>query len=70
MRKPDPERIYLARRAAVFHRLVDKQRLYELDAEHWIATLGAGGNVAGLERHSGAFWEEGQVWIGDGRRRR
>ena len=34
MRKPDPERIYHARRAAHFRRLADVRRLDELDAEH------------------------------------
>ena len=70
MRKPDPERIYLARRDAIFHRLVDEQRLDELDAEHWIAAWEREATPRGLERHSGAFWEEGRVWIADGRRRR
>lgn len=30
-RKPDPERIYLARRAATFRRLADHEHLGELD---------------------------------------
>jgi capsular polysaccharide biosynthesis protein len=37
MRRAKPEKIYLARRAATFNRLVAERHLDELDAEHWIA---------------------------------
>jgi hypothetical protein len=63
MRKPDPERIYLARRAAIFRRLVDEQRLGKLDAEGWIAAWEQEAASRGLDRHSGSFWDEGRVWI-------
>jgi hypothetical protein len=33
LRKPDPERIYLARRAAMFRRLADHEHLGEMGAE-------------------------------------
>jgi hypothetical protein len=68
MRKPNPERIYQARRAANFRRLVLQHRLDELDAEHWIAAWEREAASCGPERHGGAFWEEGQAWIADGRR--
>jgi len=68
MRKPDPERIYLARRAATFHRLVDEQRLDELDAEHWIAGWEREADARGQGRHSEAFWSEGSRWIDEQRR--
>jgi hypothetical protein len=37
MRKPDPKRIYQARRSATFRRLVDEENFAERDADHWIA---------------------------------
>ena len=69
MRKPDPERIYLARRAARFRRLVDEQRLDELNAEHWIAAWEREAAFRGLDRHSAGFWQDGEAWIAEGRRR-
>jgi hypothetical protein len=70
MRKPDPERIYQARRAATFRRLVDEQRLDELGAEHRIAAWEREAESRGLDRHGGAFWNEGRAWIAEGRRKK
>jgi len=62
-RRPDPERIYQAHRAATFRRLVDAERIDELEAEHWIARL---------ERHAAeleppwlqaTFWDDAAGWI-------
>jgi hypothetical protein len=36
-RRADPERIYQARRAATFRRLIDVDRLDEFLAEHWVS---------------------------------
>jgi hypothetical protein len=69
MRKPDPERIYLARRAAQFRRLMDEQRLDELGAEQWIVALEREAESRGLARLGGAFWDEGRAWIAEGRRK-
>jgi hypothetical protein len=62
MRKPDPERIYEARRSATYRRIVDEQRLDELDAEHWIAAWEREAASHGLDPRA-AFWDEGRVWI-------
>ena len=63
MRKPDPERIYLARRAAHFRRLVDEQRIDELGAEQWIAAWEREAASRALDRHVSAFWDEGAGWM-------
>jgi hypothetical protein len=68
MRKPDPDRIYLARRAAQFRRLADEDHLDKLDAEHWIAGWEREADGCGINRHSDAFWEEGTRWIAERRR--
>jgi hypothetical protein len=36
-RRGDPQKIYQAQRAGVFMRLVQSERLDQLDAEHWIS---------------------------------
>jgi hypothetical protein len=70
MRKPDPERMYLARRAAHFRRLVLEHRLDELEAEHWIAAWEREAESRGLDRHGATFWDDGRVWIEEGRRKK
>jgi len=70
MRKPDPERIYQARRAATFRRLVDEQQLDELDAEHWMARWEREAVADGIDRRSEAFWEGGSRWISEQWRRK
>jgi hypothetical protein len=62
-RRADPERIYAARRAATFHRLVDADRLDELDAEHWIARWERHAAELELARFEPAFWENAAGWI-------
>jgi len=68
MRKPDPERIYHARRAAHFRRLADVRRLDELDAEHWLRKWEREAKARGLDRHSGTFWQDAEQWIAEQRR--
>jgi hypothetical protein len=70
MRKPDPERIYQARRAANFRRLVLQDRLDELDTEHWIAAWEREAASRGLDRHGAPFWDDGRAWIEAGRRKK
>ncbi len=67
MRKPDPERIYQARRAANVRRLVLQHRLDELGAEQWIAAWEREAESRGLDRHAETFWEMGRTWIADGK---
>jgi hypothetical protein len=70
MRKPDPERIYQARRAATFRRLVDEHRLGELDAEHWMARWEREADARALDRRTDAFWQDSARWITEQRRKR
>ena len=62
-RRADPERIYAARRAATFRRLVDVDHLDALDAEHWIARWELEAAVQDLERLTAEFWDAGARWI-------
>lgn len=59
----DPERIYQEQRAGVFRRLVDEQRLEELDAEHWIASWERTADELGHPRRSAGYWDEAWRWI-------
>ena len=61
-RKPDPERIYLARRAAHFGRLGQYGRFDELDAEHWLSAWEREAERRGLDRQAATFWREGEAW--------
>lgn len=68
-RRGDPERIYQAQRHGVFRRLVDEQRVYELDAEHWIARWEREAEAAGRGRDD-HYWSDGWEWIAANRSRR
>ena len=70
MKKPDPERIYQARRSAVCRRMVDEDHLDELDAEHWIAGWERDADARGIDRHTEAYWQAGSEWIAEQRRRK
>jgi hypothetical protein len=59
------ERIYLARRAATFRRLVDVDHMDELDAEHWIAHWEREAKTLGVGRLSAEFWPDGGAWIAE-----
>lgn len=71
-RRRDPERIYEAQRAGIFARLTQKERLDELDAEHWISRWEREAESQGLARTTVGFWSTGWGWIteqrGSGRR--
>ena len=64
------ERIYEARRAAAFRRLVDVDHMDQLDAEHWIARWEREAQTLGVGRYAAEFWPDGAVWIAETRRRR
>ena len=67
-RRPDPERIHLARRDALRGNLT--QRGMPADrAEVLVVAWEAEAARQGLERHSAAFWQGADAWI-DSRRRR
>jgi hypothetical protein len=68
-RRADPEGVYRARRAAVLRGLVDVSRLEERAAEAWIDRWEREASTLGLDRHTQRFWDEGDRWIGEQRRR-
>jgi hypothetical protein len=59
MSRRDPERIYLARRAGIFARLRDAERVNVLDAEHWISRWGGEAGASGRARDI-HYWSN--VW--------
>jgi hypothetical protein len=63
MSRRDPERIYQAHRAGTLRRLADQQHLGDERAEALIAAWEAEAASRGLDRHSSAFWREGDEWI-------
>jgi hypothetical protein len=65
MRRADPERIYLARRAALFGNLTRTGAIDELEAEHRIAAWEREAERQGIPRLTAAFWEAGERWIAE-----
>lgn len=61
-RRPDPERIPIARRMAVRNRLTGEGMSLEL-AERWCDAWEAEGGRQGLERQSPDYWHHGTKWI-------
>jgi hypothetical protein len=68
-RRGDPERIYQAQRLGIYRRLVDEQRVNELDAEHLIARWEREAEASGRTRDE-HYWTDGWEWIAEQRRRR
>jgi hypothetical protein len=68
MRRGDSERIYQAQRAGIFRRLVDAERLNELDAEHWISRWEREVEASGRARDE-HHWSDAWEWITEYRRR-
>jgi hypothetical protein len=66
-RRADPERIYLARRAALFSTLTSTGAIDELEAEHRVAAWEREAERRGLDRFTPAFWEAGAHWIAEQR---
>jgi len=61
-RKPDPVRIYAARRAATEARLRTSGMPQDL-AERWLADWEAHAAQEGLDRDAHDFWERAQDWV-------
>jgi hypothetical protein len=68
-RRPNPERIYEARRAAIESRLARSRTLSQEDVESWLAAWEAEGARRGLDRDVAEFWDLGFERIGSQRRR-
>jgi hypothetical protein len=66
MRKPDPERIYLARRAAILSILTGSGASGER-AETLVTAWEAEATARGLPRDSASFWSGAVDWIADRR---
>jgi hypothetical protein len=62
-RRSDPEKIYLARRAATFGNLTRSGAVDELGAEHRIAAWERSPQAQALDRFTQAFWDAADRWI-------
>lgn len=62
-RRADPERIYLARRAATFTVLTQTRVLDELDAEHLISAWERSDEALALNRFTQEYWQAADRWI-------
>jgi hypothetical protein len=49
--------------------MVTAQRMDPLDAEHWIAQWEREAERLGLDRLTEQFWQEGDAWIAENRRK-
>ena len=61
-RRADPERIYQARRAALFSKLIGTRVIDELETELRIAWEREG-ERRGLDRLTQALWQAGDRWM-------
>jgi hypothetical protein len=61
-RKPDPARIYQARRDAIGSRLTGSGMPQD-DAERWLAAWEARAVLGGLDVYDRDFWQAGADWI-------
>lgn len=62
-RRADPERIYIARRSALFRSLSATGAIDEFDAEHLISAWERSPEAALMERLTPAYWEAAKLWI-------
>lgn len=62
-RRAYPERIYQARRSALFRNLSATGAIDELDAEHLIAAWERSPDAEALDRFTPEFWEAAARWI-------
>jgi hypothetical protein len=61
-RHPDPERIHMARRAAIRNVIMQSRGLDHDVAERWCDAWEAEAAMRGIERGS-AYWDAGKAWI-------
>jgi hypothetical protein len=62
-RRGKQEAIYQAQRAGVFHRLVDNERLSQVEAGEWIARWEHEAEISGTKRGSRMYWALAWDWI-------
>jgi hypothetical protein len=65
MRKPDPPRIYEAKRAGLRARMVSTRRVREVDVDRLLDGWDAEAAGRGLERADGRYWSDGEAWMRD-----
>ncbi len=61
--RPDPERLYAARRAGLTTRLINEARLSPETAETWVVAWEAERALRGVGRRSMTFWDGAWRWI-------
>lgn len=61
-RRADPERIHLARRAAIRNLIIQGRSLEPDVAERWCDAWEAEAALRGLERNAD-YWDAGKTWI-------
>jgi hypothetical protein len=66
MRKPDPLRIFAARRVGIRNRLLGEGVSDEM-AERWLTAWEAEARSRLLDARTGAFWEPAYEWIAEQR---
>jgi hypothetical protein len=62
-RRGDPEKIYQAQRYGVFMRLVNAERLDQLDAEHWLSRWEREAEANGPSAGAQGYWDAAWEWI-------
>jgi hypothetical protein len=66
-RRPDPLRIYAARRAGLLTRLQAEGRISEYTAEVWITAWEAEACLRGLDGRTTAWWDPAWNWLAERR---
>ena len=67
-RRPDPIRIYAARRAGLLTRPQAELRISESTAEGYVTAWESEARLRGLDGRTTAWWEPAWDWIGERRR--
>jgi hypothetical protein len=62
-RRADPERIYLARRAALFSKLTQTKAIDEREGERLIVAWERSPEAALADRFTTEYWEAAELWI-------
>jgi len=66
-RRPDPLRLYAARRAGLVSRLVMESRLSQEGAERWVGAWESEARQRKLDARTPGWWEPAWTWIAERR---
>jgi hypothetical protein len=69
MNRTKLDRIYAAKRAGIFARLTQNERVNELDAEHWISRWEREAEASGRASDN-HYWPDAWDWIAEQRKQR